>query len=431
MKEEIYDYKERLQRYRRIIKGLRNGETALAFLDHLFTLGLSEARVAAYASHIPAILRVADFDLADATRRDVERVVAWINSQPFSEATKRIKKITLKKLIQYAKYGSCSRDTPFPSEVAWVKTNAREMSRRTTPEALLTREEFEAMVKAADNLRDRALLYVLFEGALRPGELLGMRVGSVEFKDNYCLITVNGKTGIKRLPLVASYKPLLEWLQQHPRRADPNAPLWCSLAVNSKGERLSYKSFRLTVRRLARRAGLRKAVWPYLFRHSTLTALAKVFTEARLEQYAGWVHGSKMSAHYIHFSARDLEDAILELHGMKAPERADVPRLVQCPRCKESSPLGTVYCPTCGYILDKKIAAEMEEKEQKKDEILYSLVEEIRQIKAVIASLTSSQQSAAGQLPQSAQPSEAAPPGSSSAQQRIPQTYSHRKRQST
>jgi integrase len=214
VKEEIYDYKERLQRYRRIIKGLRNGELALSFLDHLLTLELSEGRVSAYASHIPAILRVADFNLAGASRKDIEKVVAWINSQPYSESTKRDKKITLKKLVQYARYGNCDSSTPYPKEVAWIEVNTREKSSRTTPEALLSHGDFEALVKATDNARDKALVYTLFEGALRPGELLGMSVGSVEFKDRYCLITVNGKTGLKRVPLVASYKPLLEWLEQ-------------------------------------------------------------------------------------------------------------------------------------------------------------------------------------------------------------------------
>lgn len=41
---------------------------------------------------------------------------------------------------------------------------------------LLTQEEFEALVRAADNRRDKAMLYVLFEGTLRPGELLSMTV---------------------------------------------------------------------------------------------------------------------------------------------------------------------------------------------------------------------------------------------------------------
>jgi len=35
MKSEIYNYDERLERYRRIIAGFgRNGEVALRFLDH-------------------------------------------------------------------------------------------------------------------------------------------------------------------------------------------------------------------------------------------------------------------------------------------------------------------------------------------------------------------------------------------------------------
>ena len=60
-----------------------------------------------------------------------------------------------------------------------------------------------------------------------------------------------------------------------------------------------------------------------------LNGAAKVFTEARLEQYAGWVHGSKMTRRYVHFSARDLEDAVLELHGIKKPGEVEgVPKLV-------------------------------------------------------------------------------------------------------
>jgi len=50
---------------------------------------------------------------------------------------------------------------------------------------LMTLEEIKAMINSAENERDRTLVSVLFEGALRPGELLSMTVGSVEFKDSY------------------------------------------------------------------------------------------------------------------------------------------------------------------------------------------------------------------------------------------------------
>jgi integrase len=222
---EIYDFETAIKRYRSIIARLRNGEKALSFLDHVASLGLSKASLAKYAGHLISLLRVIDFDLETATRKDVERVVAWINSRPFKEWTKRDKKLVLKKLIQYAKVGRCDRDSSYPPEVSWIKRREQGKGTRVTPEALLKREDFEAMVKAADNARDRALVYTLFEGALRPGELLGMDVGSVEFKDKYCLITVNGKTGLKRIPLVAAYRPLLEWLEQHPRRSGPDGAI--------------------------------------------------------------------------------------------------------------------------------------------------------------------------------------------------------------
>jgi len=184
IRNKIYYFDERLERYKRIIKGLRNGGLALKFLDHLSALGLSAARVSKYAGHLPALLRVIDFDLTKATRGDVERVVAWINSQPYREWTKHDKKLLLRKLIQYAKYGSCDRNTPLPKEVSWISLTVKEKDSRVTPESLLSKEDFEAIVKAAENPRAKALIYVLFEAALRPGEPLTMTVGSVKFKIN-------------------------------------------------------------------------------------------------------------------------------------------------------------------------------------------------------------------------------------------------------
>ena len=385
MPSEIYDYEERLQRYKRIIRGLRDGGLALRFLDHMAALGLSVARVSKYASHLPALLRVIDFDLRKATRSDVERVVAWINSQPYREWTKHDKKLALRKLIQYAKYGRCDRDTPIPPEVSWISLTVKGKDSRVTPESLLTHEEFGRIVKAAENPRDRALVYVLFEGAFRPGEILSMNVGSVEFRDNYCLVVARGKKGIKRIPLVVSYQPLLEWLEKHPCRDNPEAPLWPSLSRNYRGKRLSYRHFRLIIKRLAKRAGIKKPVWPYLFRHTTLTALARVFTEAKLEQYAGWVHGSKMASRYVHFSARDLEDAVLELHGLEEPSKnSGIIRVLVCPRCRRKNPFGAVRCSFCGFILDRELAIRLE---QERVEEAESLLERVKRLESLVRSL--------------------------------------------
>jgi len=381
------------------------------------------------ASHLIAVLRLIDFDVKNATRGDVERVVAAINTNKrWTESTKHHKRVILRRLIQFAKHGSCDRSTPLPPEVSWLKLKRSDKDSRVKPEALLTREDFEALVRAADNARDRAMIYTMFEGALRPGELLSMTMSSVEFNKEYCVISVHGKTGLKRLPLVAAYKPLLQWFELHPRKGDPNAPLWCSLARNRVGERLSYRHFRLIIKRLAKRAGLKKPVWPYLFRHSALTALAKVFTEAKLEQFAGWVHGSKMSARYVHFSARDLEDAVLELYGLKAPgDREGLHRLVACKRCGEHNPPGAAFCSRCGLVLDKELA--MKSEEARMNEVaevkrgMRQMEERINRIEQILRQLVSQHASQGQQDPSSPpQPGAEAPQEASSAQQRTPQT---------
>jgi len=96
--------------------------------------------------------------------------------------------------------------------------------------------------------------------------------------------------------------------------------------------------------------------------------MAKVFTEARLEQFAGWTYGSKMTQRYVHFSARDLEDAILELHGLKKSSKdTGIIKLVDCPRCGNKNPIGKIRCATCSMVLDKETALKLEDNQRQKE----------------------------------------------------------------
>ena len=394
--EPIHDYEQRLVRHQRNISQLPNGAIALQFLNHLNAIGLTIARVTKYTIHLPPLLRIIDTDLKTITKPDIERVVVAINNSRQKEWTKHDKKLTLRKIVQYAKDGSCTKDTPIPPEVSWISLTVKEKDSRVTPENLLTPEELTNIIKITTNKRDKAMIYVLFEAALRPGELLTMQICSVIFKEEYCLIAANGKTGIKRIPLVTSSKPLLEWLEEHPNRSTPEAHLWCALDHNHQGKRLSYKHFREIIKRLAKKAGITKNIWPYLYRHSSLTAMAKVFTECRLEQFAGWTYGSKMTRRYVHFSARDLEDAVLELHGLKQVTKGtNIVELTICPRCSSKNPSGNVRCITCGMIIDKENVLKFEATEKQKQAILHDreleLQRRLEKLEGFITSMLTSQ----------------------------------------
>ena len=387
--KDIHDYGKRLESAKRRLAKLENAELLLNFVAHLEAIGQSTGRVAKYANHVCALTKRCPFNAPSATRADVEKVIAWINTQPYKSSTKSDLRRTVKKLVQYAKVGRCDKSAPTPPEASWIVIGKGDKDSRVKPEALITPEELNDMINAAQNERDKALVTVIFEAALRPGELLTMIVGSVQFKEDYCIISVNGKTGIKRIPLVVSAKPLLEWLEKHPRSKDAEAPLWASLSNNSKGDCVSYYYMRKLLKILAKRANVKRDIWPYLFRHSCLTVMAKVFTESKLELYAGWVQGSKMTRRYVHFSARDLEEAVLELHGLtKKDEAKRVFRLEECPRCGRKNQPENVRCSFCGFILDSQLAEEIE---QKTNERNAEIQDRLKRLEQTVTSLLKNQ----------------------------------------
>jgi integrase/recombinase XerD len=69
---------------------------------------------------------------------------------------------------------------------------------------------------------------------------------------------VDGKTGPRRVRVIASAPALAQWLSVHPFRNDTNAPLWIGIGNAGRNEPLRYNSVRAMLRRLAKRAGIRE-----------------------------------------------------------------------------------------------------------------------------------------------------------------------------
>ncbi len=90
----------------------------------------------------------------------------------------------------------------------------------------LTQKEFYQLLDVIDYPRDKALLGVAIEGALRSGELLDLKIGDVQKTSYGYDVTVSGKTGSSSFPVVLFAPLLTHWLNFHPFKHDPNAPLW-------------------------------------------------------------------------------------------------------------------------------------------------------------------------------------------------------------
>ncbi len=101
---------------------------------------------------------------------------------------------------------------------------------------------------------------------------------------------------------------------------------------------------------------------PHNFHHSRATHLAKNLTEAQMNEYFGWVQGSRMAQTYVHLSGRDMDSALLKLHNIRAPDESqagDSFVLRPCRRCDFQNPPGNRFCSRCGTALDDRAADDL------------------------------------------------------------------------
>ena len=85
---------------------------------------------------------------------------------------------------------------------------------------------------------------------------------------------VNGKTGMRRVRIVASAPALTQWLANHSSKEDLKQSLWVGLWTKNYGKPLDYDAVRINLGKIAKRAKIKKRICPHLFRHSRASHLA-------------------------------------------------------------------------------------------------------------------------------------------------------------
>jgi site-specific recombinase XerD/phage FluMu protein Com len=306
--------------------------------------------------------------------------------KPFKDATKEDIQNLISSLIEKGVYGSTiskfksdlkhfykwlmGNNEEYPEIVKWIKTTTRTNS--LPRDNLLTEEEIKELLQVCLHPRDRAMVLMLAESGLRVGELLSLKVGHVRFDQYGAIVTVRGKTGDRAVRLIASAPSLSSWMESHPDRENPHAPLFVQIGPKNKNQPLTYFSAYATLKRLAKRAGIKKEIHPHVFRHTAATRLARLLTEAEMKQYLGWVQSSKMAGIYVHLASRDVDKTLLRIHGLLSEDEDQERKMVaiKCPRCKQRNSFGAKFCSYCGLPLDIRSAMEVDEKRKRSEKIL-------------------------------------------------------------
>ncbi len=225
------------------------------------------------------------------------------------------------------------------------------------------------MMNACMNSRDRAMISFIYESGARIGEVRSMRVKDVSFDEYGAIVWLpESKTQKRKLRIVYSARYLSEWLSDHPLKDEADAPLWIKLTGRNAMKAMEYADIRVQIKKIAKRAGIKKRIYPHLFRHTRATRLLSRVPEAIGAKYMGWVNGSKMVGVYVHLASEDVDEAILRMHGIKTNGNGKDLEVKQCPRSLIVNPAASRFCSRCGLPLTEEAIQEVEEWERRKAE---------------------------------------------------------------
>jgi site-specific recombinase XerD/ribosomal protein L40E len=382
VKDEIYRYKRRIEWVLKRVKNSsmdsENKKKILEFYHECIVRGYSKARIIKYIETLERIATLLGKPFSQAKKEDIAELIERIEEKDYSDWTKYDYKVVLRVFYKWLR-----KTEDYPEEVRWIKMSIR--SRIKLPEELLTVDDIMRLVDAADNLRDKAFVLVLYESGCRIGEILSLQIKHVQFDEYGAVLLVNGKTGQRRVRVILSAPKLNQWVENHPLK-NANAPLWVTIGTNSRNKVWTYGTAREVLKKLAKRAGIKKRIYPHLFRHSRATHLANHLTEAQMKQYFGWVQGSDMASVYVHLSGRDVDNALFKLNGMEVKEdkKDQELRALVCPRCKTRNSPDAKFCSNCGLCLDAKTSVEIDEIRIKLDRLLDKLTEDPQKLSKLI-----------------------------------------------
>jgi len=358
-----------------------NKKAIKRFAQRLMTEGMSYGRVAKYVMHARKLARMLGKPLLKASRADIEGLVRRIEmNRDYKDWTKHDYKVSIRKLYTFLKGSSGC-----PEIVAWIRPDSN-VKNHMLPEELLTEEEVKTMVETARTPRDRALILTLYESGCRVGEILSLSIKNVQFDEHGAVLTVDGKTGMRRVRVIASAPALASWISIHPLKENLDEPLWINQGTRNRDKPLTYRATCETLRTVASKAGIKKRVYPYLFRHSRATHLANHLTEAQMKELFGWVRDSNMASVYVHLSGRDVDNALLKLHGLATGEKESLEefKVQVCPRCKMKNSPESKFCNGCGLCLDVKTAMQMDEVRSKADKLMNELIKQPKVLDALV-----------------------------------------------
>ncbi|WP_299099940.1 site-specific tyrosine recombinase XerD [uncultured Alistipes sp.] len=212
------------------------------------------------------ILRMYDVPPAKVEEPMVQRYVAWLYDRGREKASQARALSGVKSFFNFLLISD--RIESSPAEFVLTPKFGRHL-----PDVLTT-GEIDRIIAAVDGttpkeIRDAAMLEVLYSCGLRVSELTSLRIRDLFFGEGY--IRVTGKGDKQRLvPISSTARERIHRYLEVRRSARAGEE---TLFLNNRGNSLTRVMIFTILREAARRAGIEKKISPHTFRHSFATHL--------------------------------------------------------------------------------------------------------------------------------------------------------------
>lgn len=202
-----------------------------------------------------------------------------------SQTEKEIRKITTDEmrsyLADYQKRNNCSNDTidnirrNISSFFTWLEEEdyilkspmrrIHKIKTKTVVKSVITDEGIEQLRDHCTQIRDLAMIDLLYSTGIRVGELVNLNIGDINFEERECVVYGKGDKE-RRVYFDAKAKVhLIEYIES---RKDKNPALFVTL--DAPYDRLKISGVEIRLRQLGRELGLER-IHPHKFRRTMAT----------------------------------------------------------------------------------------------------------------------------------------------------------------
>lgn len=248
----------RLTKQVKTISNLSNNNYLSMFLNAKKIEGCSERTLAYYKTTVEKLLDDVNDPIRKVTTDDIREYLA--NYQSINDCSKTT--------IDNIRRNISSFFTWLEEEDYIIKSPMRRIHKIKTAKTVkevISDEEIEKMRDKCQNLRDLAIIDLLYSTGIRIGELVRLNIDDIDFEERECIVF--GK-GDKERRVYFDAKTKIHLMNYINSRSDENPALFVTL--DAPYDRLKISGVEIRLRHLGRELGINK-IHPHKFRRTMAT----------------------------------------------------------------------------------------------------------------------------------------------------------------